>query len=104
LSKDLRTSVGDIIYHLLNLEMSFFLCGPDQADNKSNGHKGREFIPKVVGTIRVNLPQDRKARFEIAIIPKSRPCLCSIEIGFRFRILKAFWWSYKREDLDSCGS
>lgn len=70
-SDDLRTSVEDTINHLLNLEMSLFLGEPDQADNKRNGYKERDFTLKGIGTIRVNFPQDRKARFESAIIPKS---------------------------------
>lgn len=71
LSEDLRTSVEDTFNHLLNLEMSLFLGEAEQADNKRNGYKERDFTLKGIGTIRVNLPQDRKARFESSIIPKS---------------------------------
>lgn len=70
LSEDLRTSVEDTINHLLNLEMSLFLGEADQADNKRNGYKEKDFTLKGIGTIRINLPQDRKARFESSIIPK----------------------------------
>jgi putative transposase len=51
--------------------MSLFLGQADQADNKRNGFKERDFSLKGIGTIRINFPQDRKARFESAIIPKS---------------------------------
>lgn len=71
LSEDLRASVEETFNHLLNLEMSLFLGEADQADNKRNGHKERDFTLKGIGTIRINLPQDRKARFESTIIPKS---------------------------------
>jgi putative transposase len=71
LSEDVRTSVEETFNHLLNLEMSLFLGEADQADNKRNGYKERDFTLKGIGTIRINLPQDRKSRFESSIIPKS---------------------------------
>lgn len=71
LSDDLRSSVEETFNQLLNLEMSLFLGQADQADNKRNGFKERDFSLKGIGTIRINFPQDRKARFESAIIPKS---------------------------------
>ena len=51
--------------------MSLFLEEADQSDNKRNGFKERDFTIKGVGTIRIMLPQDRKARFESSIIRKS---------------------------------
>jgi transposase-like protein len=46
LSEDLRASVEETFNHLLNLEMSLFLGEADQADNKRNGHKERDFTLK----------------------------------------------------------
>jgi putative transposase len=71
LSEDVKSSLEETFNHLLNLEMSLFLGEADQADNKRNGFKERDYTLKGVTTIRVNLPQDRKSRFESAIIPKS---------------------------------
>jgi len=71
LSDDLRTSVEESLNHLLTLEMSLFLGEADQSDNKKNGFKERDYTIKGLGTIRVNLPQDRKSRFESFIIKKS---------------------------------
>ena len=71
LSDDLRTSVEESLNHLLTLEMSLFLGEADQSDNKKNGFKERDYTIKGLGTIRVNLPQDRKSRFESSIIKKS---------------------------------
>jgi transposase-like protein len=70
ISEDLRSSLESTINHLLNLEMSLFLGEADQADNKRNGFKERDYTFKGIGTIRVNLPQDRKSRFESSIIQK----------------------------------
>ena len=71
LSEDIRHSVEESINVLLNLEMSIFLGQPDQADNKRNGHKQRDFTLKGIGTVRINYPQDRKSRFDSAIIKKA---------------------------------
>lgn len=71
LTEDVRSSVEETFNHLLNLEMSLFLGEADQADNKRNGFKVKDYTIKGLGTIRVNLPQDRKARFNSSIIPKS---------------------------------
>jgi hypothetical protein len=71
LSDELRLTFEESLNQLLNLEMSLFLGEPDQADNKKNGHKVRDNTLKNIGTVRINLPQDRKSRFEISFIKKS---------------------------------
>ena len=71
LSEEFRASAEETINHLLHLEMSLFLGEPDQSDNKKNGFKEKDYTLKGVGTLRIKLPQDRKSRFESAIIPKS---------------------------------
>ena len=71
LSEDVRATVADTLNHLLHLEMSVFLGDADQADNKRNGFKDRDYTIKGIGTVRLNLPQDRKSRFESSIIKKS---------------------------------
>ncbi len=70
-SEEIRLTIGETLNHLLNVEMSLFLGEPDQADNKKNGFKERDYTMKGLGTIRINLPQDRKSRFESSIIKKS---------------------------------
>jgi putative transposase len=67
----MRLTFQESLNQLLNLEMSLFLGEGDQADNKRNGHKVRDYTLKSVGTVRINLPQDRKSRFESSIIKKS---------------------------------
>jgi putative transposase len=71
LSEDVRLTVGDTLNHLLNLEMLLFLGEADQADNKRNGSRDRDYTIKGIGTVRLNVPKDRKSRFESAIIKKS---------------------------------
>lgn len=71
LSEDIRLSVGDTLNHLLQLEMSLFLGEADQADNKRNGFRARDYTVKGIGTVRLNLPRDRKSRFESSIIKSS---------------------------------
>jgi putative transposase len=71
LSEDIRLSVGDTLNHLLQLEMSLFLGEADQADNKKNGFRDRDYTVKGIGTVRLNLPRDRKSRFESSIIKSS---------------------------------
>lgn len=71
LSEELRLTFQESLNQLLNLEMSLFLGEPDQTDNKKNGHKVRDYTLKNIGTVRINLPQDRKSRFESSIIKKS---------------------------------
>jgi putative transposase len=71
LSEDVRLTVGDTLNHLLNLEMSLFLGEADQADNKRNGFRDRDYTIKGIGTVRLNVPKDRKSRFESSIVKKS---------------------------------
>lgn len=71
LSEDIRFSLESTFNQLLNLEMSLFLGEADQSDNKKNGHKERDYTLKGLGTLRINLPQDRKSRFESSIVKKS---------------------------------
>ena len=71
LSDDVRLTVGDTLNHLLNIEMCLFLGEADQADNKRNGSRDRDYTIKGIGTVRLNVPKDRKSRFESAIVKKS---------------------------------
>ena len=71
LSEDVRLTVGDTLNHLLHLEMSLFLGEADQADNKRNGSRDRDYTIKGIGTVRLNLPRDRKSRFESSIVKNS---------------------------------
>lgn len=71
LSRELRDSASCAINQLLNTEMTLFLGKEDQSDNKRNGYKEKDYTLKGIGTIRVKMPQDRKAQFASTIIPKS---------------------------------
>jgi putative transposase len=68
---DIKKSVSKIINSLLNTEMTLFLGEKDQAINKRNGYKEKDYTLKEVGTINVRVPQDRKSRFKSSIIPKN---------------------------------
>jgi len=65
---ELRHAVGHAMSTLLKSEMTLFLGKPDQSGNKRNGYKERDFALKGVGCIRIKMPQDRKSKFESAII------------------------------------
>lgn len=71
LSEEIRLTFEHSINQLLSLEMELFLGEADQADNKKNGHKDRDYTFKGIGTLRIKMPQDRKSKFTSAIIPKS---------------------------------
>lgn len=71
LTEEIRLTFEESINHLLNLEMAIFLGEADQIDNKKNGHKERDYTIKGIGTLRINMPQDRKSQFESSIIKKS---------------------------------
>lgn len=64
-------AVSSAFNGLLNAEMSLFLGQPDQADNKRNGYREREYALKHVGAIRLKMPVDRKGRFESVVVPGS---------------------------------
>ncbi|MCC7442259.1 MAG: IS256 family transposase [Bdellovibrionales bacterium] len=70
MASEVRTALSGAINRLLQTEMTLFLGKPDQAGNKRNGYKEREYALKGVGCLRVRMPQDRKSRFESEIIPR----------------------------------
>jgi transposase-like protein len=51
--------------------MSLFLGKAEESDNKRNGFKDKNYTIKGIGTVRISVPQDRKSKFESAIIPKN---------------------------------
>ena len=71
LSEEIRLTFESTVNQLLSLEMEIFLGEADQADNKKNGHKDRDYTFKGIGTLRIKMPQDRKSQFKSSIIPKS---------------------------------
>lgn len=71
LSNEVKSAVSTYINELLQTEMELFLGQPDQADNKRNGYKEREYTFKGIGTVRIRMPQARKKGFESALVPKS---------------------------------
>ena len=71
LTSEVKQSVSRAIGQLLNTEMTIFLGEKEQSDNKKNGYKERDYALKGIGTVRLKMPQDRKARFKSSIIPKN---------------------------------
>lgn len=71
LTEAIRLTFEDSINQLLNLEMELFLGEVDQANNKRNGFKDRDYTIKSVGTLRIKMPTDRKSQFSSSIIKKA---------------------------------
>lgn len=69
LTFDVRHSVGRGLSEILNAEMSLFLGRPEQADNKRNGTRVREYYLKGIGCLRVEVPRDRRGEFESVVMP-----------------------------------
>lgn len=71
LSREIKASIATTINQLLNAEMTAFLGTDEDVSNKRNGYKIRSYTFKGIGTIRIKIPQDRKAKFNSIIIPKN---------------------------------
>ena len=69
ISAEVKAAVSSAFNGLLHAEMSLFLGQPEQADNKRNGYKDREYALKHIGAIRIRMPQDRQGRFESSVVP-----------------------------------
>ncbi len=70
-SSEVKKSLSHAINDLLNTEMTIFLGGADESDNKRNGFKDKNYCIKGIGSVRIRVPQDRKSKFESSIIPKN---------------------------------
>ena len=68
ITSELKQAVGSAVNTLLQTEMTLFLGKADQADNKRNGYKERDYALKGVGCIRLKMPKDRKSQFKSDII------------------------------------
>ncbi|MHB8418799.1 MAG: hypothetical protein ACYDCL_12035 [Myxococcales bacterium] len=60
LTRDLREAVSSAVNELLSLEMTLFLGRPEEADNKRNGVRVRDYYLKGVGCLRLQMPRDRR--------------------------------------------
>lgn len=69
LSTEIQSSVSEFFNSLLQTEMDVFLGEPDQALNKRNGYREREYALKGVGCLRIRFPQDRQRKFKSVIVP-----------------------------------
>lgn len=69
LTHEIRTGVGDFVNALLQTEMDLYLGQADQASNKRNGIREREYAVKGVGLIRIRMPTDRKRTFKSMVVP-----------------------------------
>ena len=70
LTVELKSAASFAINELMNAEMTVFLGKPDQAGNKRNGYKTKDYSLKGIGGIQVRVPQDRRNCFEYAEIWK----------------------------------
>lgn len=70
-TSEVKHSVANAINQLLHAEMTVFLGEEDKPDNKRNGYKDKDYALKGIGTVRLKIPQDRRSRFESAIIKKN---------------------------------
>ena len=69
LTQEIRAGVGDFVSALLQTEMDLYLGQADQASNKRNGIREREYAVKGVGLIRIRMPTDRKRSFQSMVVP-----------------------------------
>jgi putative transposase len=69
LTRDLREAVSNALNDLLSVEMQLFLGKPEEADNKRNGVRVRDYYLKGVGCLRLQMPRDREGRFESVVVP-----------------------------------
>ncbi len=73
LTHEIRLGVGDFVNALLQTEMDLYLGQADQASNKRNGIREREYAVKGVGLIRIRMPTDRKRSFQsIVVLPNEQ--------------------------------
>ena len=68
-SSAVREAVADGVNQLLDAEISLFLGGADQADNKRNGYQTRDYQFKGIGGLRLRVPRDRRGEFNSVVIP-----------------------------------
>jgi putative transposase len=69
LTGDVRHSVARGLSEILSAEMSLFLGRPEQAANKRNGTRTREYYLKGIGCLRIDVPRDRRGEFESVVVP-----------------------------------
>lgn len=70
LTHGIRDGVSDFFNSLLQAEMDLFLGKPDQASNKRNGYRTKEYALKGVGCVRIRMPTDRKREFRSDVLPR----------------------------------
>ena len=70
LSHELKIATSSAIEQVMHSEIAIFLGKPSEIGNKRNGYEQRSYAIKGLGGITLNVPRDRKGRFESAIIPK----------------------------------
>jgi putative transposase len=69
LTRDVRESVSNALNDLLSVEMTLFLGRAEEADNKRNGVRVRDYFLKGIGCLRLAMPRDRAGRFESVVVP-----------------------------------
>ena len=69
LTNEIRRGVSDFFNAVLQAEMDLFLGRPDQASNKRNGFREKEYALKGVGCLRIRMPTDRKREFQSSVLP-----------------------------------
>ncbi len=70
ISTEIKNTVSQTFNNILQTEMDIFLGNPDQANNKRDGFREREFAIKGIGCIRIRVPRDRHQKFKSNFIPK----------------------------------
>ena len=69
ISHQMKELVSTTFNQLMNAEMDLFLGQADQAGNKRNGYREREYTLKGVGTLRIRVPKDRHGNFRSVVVP-----------------------------------
>jgi len=74
---EIRENVGEYLSKLMDMELSHFLGrewyehAQGDVDHR-NGSYGRNFTLKGIGEVKVEVPRDRKNKFETQVIPRSK--------------------------------
>jgi len=74
---EIRENVGEYLSKLMDTELTHFL-GREKYEhaqgeiNHRNGSYGRHFTLKGIGSVRVEVPRDRRSEFKTQVIPRSK--------------------------------
>jgi len=74
---DIRETVGEYLTAMMNAKLTHFLERKpyerhSQEINHHNGSYTRDFTLKGIGEVQMKVPRDRKGKFTIQVMPRSK--------------------------------